>query len=367
MKSWPVLAAALTALSVWGLAAAPAPAQPVSAAQTRTDSIVAAAQAFLTSLAPAQRQQAQFDFVAQKTATLAQFRGVFVGEKYNQAMWSNYPVSDVPRPGLTMGSLTAAQRAAVMDLLKAALSAEGYRKVVDIMGADQALSESGTPYDDGNAYYLISVHGAPSSSRPWMIQFGGHHLALNLVVDGPNVSVTPALTGDQPASYVRDGRTVRPMGQENDKGFKLMNALSLALQRKATLTYQIDNLVLGPGQDGRVLQPEGLSVAEMTPAQRALLLDLIGEWVNLLNPVDAAPRMARIKADLDKTYFAWHGATANPSPVYFRITGPTLQIEFAHQGDGGDTNRGVQAGGINHVHTVYRDPTNEYGTAWTLK
>ena len=33
------------------------------------------------------------------------------------------------------------------------------------------------------------------------------------------------------------------------------------------------------------------------------------------------------------------------------IPGPTLHVEFAHQDDGGPL----------HIHSVYRDPTREYG------
>ena len=341
---------------------------PVADAQTQA--IVAATQTFLKNLSAAQRAKVQFSFMPQKTATAVQFKGgpngavTFVGEQYGQAVWSNFPVSDVPRPGLTLGSLSAAQRAAAMNVLKVLLSPDGYRKVTDIMDSDQALSDSGTPYDDGTAYYTLGIFGAPSSSTPWMLQFGGHHLGLNAVVVGPNVSLTPTLTGDQPATFTRGGQTVRPLGDENDKAFKLMNAFSAAQQQKATLSYQISDLVLGPGQDGKVLQPEGLPASEMTVAQRALLLDLIGEWVGMLNTDDAAPKLTQIKADLDRTFFAWHGQTTNPSAVYFRITGPNLNIEFAHQ-QANSSATGVQAGGINHVHTVYRDPQGEYGAAWT--
>lgn len=63
--------------------------------------------------------------------------GDFVGERYGQAVWSNYPVSDVPRPGLALGSLDATQRAAAMHLLQTLLSPQGYRKVLDIMGSDR--------------------------------------------------------------------------------------------------------------------------------------------------------------------------------------------------------------------------------------
>ncbi|WP_425144948.1 DUF3500 domain-containing protein [Deinococcus sp.] len=352
-----------------GGAGGPAPTQArTTDAQTRA--IVAATQAFLTTLSAAQRAKVQFAFTPQKNATAATFKGgmngqsTFVGEQYGQSRWSNYPVSDVPRPGLTLGSLGDAQRRAAMNVLRVLLSPEGYQKVIDIMGADQVLSGSGTPYDDGSAFYTIGIFGTPSPTAPWMLQFGGHHLGMNAVVVGPNVSLTPTLTGDQPATYTRNGQTVRPLGDENDKAFRLMNALSAAQQKKATLAYQINDLVLGPGQDGKVLQPEGLPVSEMTRAQQAILLDLIGEWARMLNADDAAPKLAQIRANLNQTYFAWYGKTVNPSPVYFRITGPTLHIEFAHQ-QADRPGTGVQMNGINHVHTVYRDPTNEYGAAWT--
>ena len=38
-----------------------------------------------------------------------------------------------------------------------------------------------------------------------------------------------------------------------------------------------------------------------------------------------------------------------------RIQGPKVVIEYAPQGLGGDL--------TNHIHTMYRDPTNDYGRA----
>src|SRR5581483_10091119 len=68
-------------------------------------------------------------------------------------------------------------------------------------------------------------------------------------------------------------------------------------------------------------------------------------------PADAyaEPRMADIKANLPQTYFAWSGPTTNGSVIYYRIQGPTLVIEYAPQGT------------VDHIHTIYRDPTNDYG------
>ena len=73
--------------------------------------------------------------------------------------------------------------------------------------------------------------------------------------------------------------------------------------------------------------------------------------------VQAAARMAQLKADLNETWFSWSGpTTAAPGSniaAYYRIQGPHLVIEYAPQGMGGDPSM--------HVHTMYRDPTNDYG------
>jgi hypothetical protein len=71
--------------------------------------------------------------------------------------------------------------------------------------------------------------------------------------------------------------------------------------------------------------------------------------------------LAEIKADLDNTWFAWSGPTTHESgkngSAYYRIQGPKLVIEFSPQGVGGDPTM--------HVHTMYPDPTNDYGIKFT--
>jgi hypothetical protein len=66
-------------------------------------------------------------------------------------------------------------------------------------------------------------------------------------------------------------------------------------------------------------------------------------------------RMAEVKADLKDTYFAWSGPTnaevGSNITAYYRIQRPHLVIEYAPQSD--------EPG--NHVHTMYRDPKNDYG------
>lgn len=190
-----------------------------------------------------------------------------------------------------------------------------------------------------------------------MLQFGGHHLALNITIAGDKGVLTPTLTGAQPARFTLNGKTVRPVGRESDKALALLQSMDAQQRSKAVLNYQVGDLVLGPGQDGKKISPEGLKVSSMSAKQQALLLDLIAEWADIINEKSAADRMAQLKADMSETWFAWSGPNSgevgNNITAYYRIQGPHLVIEYAPQSD--EPN--------NHVHTMYRDPTNDYGSA----
>jgi hypothetical protein len=150
-----------------------------------------------------------------------------------------------------------------------------------------------------------------------------------------------------------DGKTVRPLGAENDKAFALINALDEGQRKQAILNYKVADLVLGPGQDGKTIQPEGIKASAMNASQQAMLWDVVSEWAGIVNEPAAAARMAEVKANLAGTWFAWSGPTTNGMPAYYRIQGPTLVIEYAPQPLGGDPTM--------HIHTIYRDPTNDYG------
>jgi hypothetical protein len=315
-------------------------------AQRPTAQIVSAANRFLATLDQQQKARVLFNF----------------DDDAQRKRWSNLPVQMSPRAGLKMGELNAAQRSAAMSLVASALSKRGYEKIQQIVEGDEMLkaNERNNPMFGRDLFY-ISILGAPSEKTPWMIQFGGHHLALNVTIAGEAGVLTPTLTGAQPALYTVAGRTVRPLGQESDKATLLLNALDETQKKKAILDYHVGDLVLGPGQDGKTIQPEGLKASEMTERQRAMLLDVISEWTGIVHESAAAARMAEIKTGLNDTWFAWSGpTTAAPGQnitAYYRIQGPNLVIEYAPQRLGGDLSM--------HVHTMYRDPTNDYGRKLT--
>ena len=320
----------------------------IAIAQSPTTRIVTAATGFLATLDATQKTAVQFAF----------------DDDAQRARWSNFPVQMSRRAGLKLGDLTAAQRTSAMVLVSAALSKRGYEKVLEIMEADEMLkaNERGNPLF-GKDLYFISILGTPSASAPWMLQFGGHHLALNVTIVGDRGVLTPSLTAAQPAMYTMNGKSVRPLGRENDKAFTLLAALDATQRAKAVLTFRVADLVLGPGQDGKTIQPEGLKASAMNAQQRAMLLDLISEWSGIVHESAAAARLAEIKATLDDTWFAWSGPiTIEPGhngTSYYRIQGPTLVIEYAPQAMGGDPGM--------HIHTIYRDPGNDYGRKLTAK
>lgn len=319
---------------------------------TVTPRVVEAADAFLATLSAPEKAKATFGF------TSSQRTG-----------WSNLPSGIFQRNGLRLGDLTQQQRDAALNLVAAALSRDGYKKVTDIMNGDEVLKSTGGGQTGGRQggrgpggrgtgggvrfgrdEYYIALLGTPSNTTPWMLQFGGHHLAINVTVVGPANAMTPSLPAAQPAKYMLNGQTIRPLGHENDKGFALINALNAAQLKRAVLNYEVNDLVLGPGADGKVIQPEGIPASELDASQQAMLLDIAHEWVGILNDEAAGAKMAELKANLPRTWFAWSGATKNGGLAYYRIQGPTVVIEYA-----------PQQGDLDHIHTIYRDPTNDYG------
>lgn len=99
-----------------------------------------------------------------------------------------------------------------MALLTTALSPDGYRKVTEIIHGDEVLKtrQAGR----GDQYYLAFVD-TPSTTAEWMLQFGGHPLAINLTMAASQATMAPSLPAAQPASYPIEGREIRPLGKEN--------------------------------------------------------------------------------------------------------------------------------------------------------
>ncbi|WP_329302964.1 DUF3500 domain-containing protein [Streptomyces sp. NBC_00659] len=341
------LAAVVVTTCVSGAAAGPPAAAQTAPAGTHSTvtaatapQVLTAVNAFLGTLSSSQKT------TVQATRTQA-----------NLSKWSNLPDALYKRAGLRMDALTSSQQTAVLNILRAALSPTGFEQVTGITYGDGVLkAQGGIDLDFGADHYWIRILGTPSATGKWTIQYGGHHLAVNITLSGGTMTLGPTLWGAQPAYYTKTGATVEPLVGETDKAYTVLQSLNSTQLAAAVLDTPVKEIVLGAGQDGKTLAYDGVKASTFTAAQKTLLLGLISEWITPLNDEQAAAKLTEAQAGLDQTYFAWSGSTAADQPIYYRVQSPAFTIEFAHQ-----QGSGAAAGGITHIHSIYRENGNDYG------
>jgi hypothetical protein len=90
----------------------------------------------------------------------------------------------------------------------------------------------------------------------------------------------------------------------------------------------------------------------MSPAQQRLLRELVEEYVRNADFDVAEEQLAAIDAaGWGELKFTWRGTIGgHDEPFYYRVQGPRIVIELRNRD--------------NHVHTITRDPGNDYGEAW---
>lgn len=330
---------ATTAANAASSASAVATATTVAASGTSAK-VLAAVTAFLATLD-----------ASQKTTAVAERM------QANLSQWSNLPDQLFKRAGLRMDTLTEAQQKGVLAIFEAALSPEGYAQVLQITTADGVLAASGGQnLDFGADHYWIRFIGTPSASTAWTVQYGGHHLALNVTVIGTKMTLAPTLWGAQPAMYASSGTNFEPLQGETNKAFALMESLDATQQAAATFTSAVREIVLGAGQDGKTLVAEGAKASTFTAAQKELLLALVQEWLTTISTEHSAAKLTLAKAEVDLMTFGWYGGTRLGQPIYYRVQSPSFVIEFAHQ-----QGMGANSGGVDHIHSIYREVGNDYG------
>jgi hypothetical protein len=316
----------------------------------------AAAEAFLATLSEEQRDAVLYDDETKTTS------------------WSNFPVTFVERAGVNLADLTAEQRTAALTVLETLLSEEAYATVSGIMGGDEYLLENSSSTEQSLGQYSIAFFGEPSETSAFELQFGGHHLGINATLDGSAESGAGALTfapthlGVQPAVYTApDGTEVQPFDGIYTDAFTFFD--SLTAEQQATLTSG-EVSMCAPGDTCDFATGSGLTGAELTDEQKELLLDLIANWSGMADEESAATARAEIEATLDSTVIAWSGETtydlSTGDGIDFSISGPNVYVAFqAQPGSAGADVDGVSTSGWGHVHTIYRDPTDDYAGSVT--
>lgn len=300
------------------------------------DAMAAAASKFLGSLGADLREQAALAYDSEE-----------------KSKWTNTPPRG-PQGGVRLGDCDDKQLQAACDLLRTVMSQQGYEKARNIMLADDMLLRNGQPRAGfGAENFWLAVFGEPSAKSPWAIQLDGHHVAINLSFRGEQVGMSPSFIGTQPKAIKYAGKGIEVMKGESAVAYKLINTLSDEQKRIAIISKKRGGIATAAGKDGVVPKPVGFPCKGFDKKQRALLKDLLKEFVGDLPEPYAGKRLAQLVGEIDQMKLAWSGPTSLESDISYRLQGPSLIIEYACQDLGGDP--------LDHLHSMYRDPTNEYG------
>ena len=334
---------------------------PPAATGTSPQRMADAARDFLAALSPQRREAAEFPFDADAERT----------------RWSNLPASIVTRAGVRLGDLSDEQRRRLHHLLRASTSSQGYQKIAGVIRLDEVLhEEASAAVASGDeriperlleswtsANYWVSVFGRPGDPA-WGWLINGHHMAASFTVVDDRIAFTPLFLGAEPHEIERGLEAGwRVLANEGERGWRLLQALNEDQRGIAVLADDIPGDVLaGPGRKGSLREFSGIRASSLDDVQRALLWELVEEFAANADHAAADAQLEKIRADgADALHFAWIGPTDDRTArYYYRVHGPSVLIEYIVE-------EGVGGNAANHVHSIMRDPGNDYGEDWLGK
>jgi hypothetical protein len=311
--------------------------------------------------------------------------------------------------GLALAQMSPTQQSRAMQLVATGLSKAGYVTATTIMGLENVLDhvenwqmDWGRERGRDPQLYWLRVFGEPDLEGPWSWRFGGHHVSVqHSVLHGELTSSTPCFFGADPAeSPLLGGHLLRPLGAAEDLARELVRSLDDGQAAEAIICSVAPVDIVGGNRahlsDGDAMMPladlwrgqfseprlrelvhdmhetaeaeagarpehqrevsltvapKGIAAAAMTGSQRELLRAVLDVFIARI-PDELADREAEkfTGHKLDAVHFAWAGGIERGQPHYYRLQGPRLLAEYDN------TQRD-----INHIHTVWRDPTGDFG------
>lgn len=340
------LAFALVSLAFAALCVAPVPSTGTparlsgqdAAPAPPADAMLDALQAYVGHLDAEQRQRIDFAFDADERLD-----------------WAYTPRE---RVGVPMGGASDAQMADLRALLTTGLGDHGTRQAFQIVALEELLYEQSgrrPMRDPGN--YFVAIFGVPAAQGPWGWRFEGHHLSVSFtIIDNRVVSSTPAFFGGNPARVPADAPVhagLAPFAREQELGWGLVRSFEGNQADAVMVAAEApDDILTTNVPRAEMGAPDGVALADMSAAQRDTLLELLGTFARRMAAELANYQMAKIRAaGIERVHFAWAGGTAEGDRHYFRIHGPTFVIEWDNT-----------QGNANHVHSVWRDFEDDFGS-----
>jgi hypothetical protein len=328
-----------------------------------------AATDFLASLAPEQKAKTIFAF----------------DQTEKRTFWHYTPIV---RDGLPLSEMDRRQQQLAQKLVATGLSHAGFVVASTIMGLETTLDaredwQRPLPGRDSRLYH-VRIFGAPDAKAPWGWSFEGHHISLNYtIVDGRIVAPTPTFFGANPAEAPLGGvATLRPLQGIEDLARELVHTLDEGQRAGAViaaeappdivltnLPYAVEGALLTgqaaldhwraahPVHDDEVAAlrysstPQGLSSQSLNAGQQELLMALVGEYIRRMPDELAEIELQKVQQNgALPLHFAWAGGLERGQGHYYRVQGDHFLVEYDNtQND------------ANHIHSVWRDPRNDFG------
>ncbi len=282
--------------------------------------------------------------------------------KINDDERYNFNYVPIARKGPTFNDFNPIQKEAAIHLLKASLSEEGFKKTSEIMALENVLMvlgqnkkkmPDGTPMRDALNYHF-TIYGKPDKDEFWGWRFEGHHVSLNFVASKETIlSGTPTFMGSNPG-VVPSGKSKgkQVLKKETEIGFELLNSLSKEQLSQALFTEEAPYEIFSRNNKTAInLEPKGVPFSALSQEQKVIFQKLLNLYLNNYEAEFSKIFRTKIEhADINKLSFAWAGSIEPGKGHYYHIQGPTLLIEYDNTQDN-----------ANHVHTVVRDLTNDFG------
>ncbi|KAJ7871291.1 hypothetical protein B0H13DRAFT_2349945 [Mycena leptocephala] len=289
-----------------------------------------------------------------------------------------------------MDECTPDVQEAVHALIRVSTSPEEFAKVIGCTLTNGFLGQliNGRAVLNEHSYNF-RLFGTPHPVEPWGYTFFGHHLALNVVVQGRRIVIGPTFMGAEP-DRIDEGphAGLRLFTTEEIEALNLMRAsrpsfrikrssARLSAQKACPKTAGIRSTNAISGARGRIIvwcltvghlcpfqrpsnqhRAEGCPVSLFTSEQRDAVMRIFTAFKIYLLARPLAARLELIKAHLGGTYFAWIGGFELSDPYYFRLQA-FCEFDF-HCGIFLTNTSPAKC----HIHTINRLPNiGDYGKA----
>lgn len=283
---------------------------------------------------------------------------------YDNTERRNWFFTPVERKGLPLLEMSEIQKEKAIELIKATVSKDAAETSIAIMQMEIILKQIEKLAPENMRRhpekYYFSIFGTPSKNELWGWRIEGHHISLNFSSEsGKIISGTPLFFGSNPAivpdGYPNAGKQI--LKAEEVLGLEILKSMTDAQKLKAIISDKSpveifsSNSAHFPNFDSL---KTGISYKEFSKEQQIKLLALIGYYLKRYPLGFANEFMEKIEtAGLDKLTFTWMGAQEakiGNGGHYYRIQNSVVFIEYDNQQNN-----------ANHIHTVIRDLTNDFG------